>query len=225
MKKIIGGIIALAWGTMNVFAQGAGGCVADLEVLKEGNQRFYASRMIFPHQDTVTLRQLSAGQNPFAVVVCCSDSRVSPEVIFDQGLGDLFVIRTAGNVMGDLEVGSVEYAVEHLNTRLIIVLGHTSCGAIKAYLEASAASPDEHGAPTGYVQSILDKLGGEEEMVEVFRTDGDHYHDAICANVKHGVKQLKESDPVLSAFFKEGKIEIVGAVYDITAGRVSFLDR
>lgn len=199
-----------------------------LTVLKEGNLRFYSGQTAHPHQDMHTVKQLTAGQSPFAVVVCCSDSRVSPEVIFDQGLGDLFVVRTAGNVMGDYEEGSIEYAIEHLHTSLVVVLGHTSCGAIKAYVDAKEGTPDahaEHGhesKPLGHVQAILTKLDSEEEMADAFHGEGAHYDAATRANVAHGVKQLQESDPILSKLFKEGKINIVGAIYHLDKGVVSF---
>ena len=105
-----------------------------IEQLISGNQRFIEEKSIHPHQDKKTVLKNQNEQHPFAVVLSCSDSRVSPEVLFDQGLGDLFVIRNAGNLISDIDMGSIEYAVEHLDVKLIVVLGHTECGAIKAYI-------------------------------------------------------------------------------------------
>jgi carbonic anhydrase len=105
-----------------------------LEFLLTGNKRFLDEKSTHPHQNLNAVLKNQNSQKPFAVIVTCSDSRVSPEILFDQGIGDLFVIRNAGNLISDIDMGSIEYAIEHLDTKLIIVLGHTECGAIKAYL-------------------------------------------------------------------------------------------
>lgn len=193
-----------------------------LDLLREGNKRFCTNQMIHQHQDAETLKALVEGQHPFAVVISCSDSRVTPEIIFDQGLGDLFSIRTAGNVMADFEEGSVEYAVDHLRTHLVVVLGHTHCGAIKAFLDTKEHDQHAHG-DHGHVQSILDKLDSEPEEKEVLANGGDLYNQAIRANVFNGVRQLRESDPVLSKMYKNHQIDIVGAVYNIESGKVEFV--
>ncbi len=199
-----------------------------LALLKEGNLRFVSSTPLHQHQDIARVDELKSGQQPFAVIVSCSDSRVSPEIIFDQGLGDLFSIRTAGNVMADFEEGSIEYAAEHLGSKLIVVLGHTSCGAVKAFMDIKH-SPDnnhaEHAEKLGHIKSIVDKLNSEEEENEVFKTESsDRYNKAIEANVIHGVRQLRESTPILSEKYKEGKIQIIGAIYHIESGKVEFLN-
>ncbi|MCD8167590.1 MAG: carbonic anhydrase [Bacteroides sp.] len=191
-----------------------------LENLKLGNARFCSGKSIHLHQDTAKIRELVAGQHTKAVVVSCSDSRVPPEIVFDQGLGDIFTIRTAGHVMSDFEEGSVEYAVEHLHTSLVVVLGHESCGAIGAMLEHA----DDHHVP-GHIAAIVDCLKNEPEEQEVLQAGGEDINDrAIRANIVHGVKQLRESDPILSHLYKEGKVQIVGALYHIGNGEVEFLE-
>lgn len=212
--------------TVSVYAQEAN--ESPLALLKEGNLRFVSSTPLHQHQDMARVDELKSGQQPFAVIVSCSDSRVSPEIIFDQGLGDLFSIRTAGNVMADFEEGSIEYAAEHLGSTLIVVLGHTSCGAVKAFMDIKH-NPDhqhaDHAEKLGHIESIVNKLNSEDEENEVFKTEGsDKYQKAIEANVIHGVKQLRESTPILSEKYNEGKIQIVGAIYHIESGEVEFLD-
>ena len=198
-----------------------------LDKLKEGNERFYTGRMIHQNQDMKTVDVLTAGQAPFAVVISCSDSRVTPEIIFDQGLGDIFCIRTAGNVMGDYEEGSVEYAVEHLKTDLVVVLGHTSCGAVKAFVEYKQEECCEHhhhdDDHLGHIKSILEKLDSEDGA-NALHSDGDVYDNVVRANVAHGVKQLRQSAPILSELREKGEVEIIGAIYHIDSGKVEFLD-
>jgi len=125
-----------------------------LGLLIEGNTRFKENHPIHPDQTMARIRELKKGQHPFAVIISCSDSRLPPELIFDQGLGDLFVVRNAGNIISDYEIGSVEYAVEHLETKLIVVLGHKQCGAIEAYIE------HKHDSVKNHIQSIIDYIKG-----------------------------------------------------------------
>lgn len=190
-----------------------------LMALKEGNDRFTSGQLLHIHQDMQDVKQLTEGQNPKAVIIGCSDSRVSPEILFDQGMGDLFVIRTAGNVMSDYELGSIEYATEHLHTRLVVVLGHYGCGAIHAMLEHK---DDEH--VPGHIAHIVNCLKEEEEEQEVFRTSENIPMDAVKANVVHGVKQLRECDPILKKQCENGEIQIVGAIYHLDNGKVDFLE-
>src|SRR5690606_34992881 len=126
-----------------------------LERLLDGNKRFEENHPIHPDQTLDRVRDLQQGQHPFAVIISCSDSRVPPELIFDQGLGDLFVIRNAGNIISDYELGSVEYAVEHLDTKLIVVLGHKQCGAIGAFIEHKNDSIQNH------IQQIINYIKSE----------------------------------------------------------------
>lgn len=200
-----------------------------LDRLKEGNKRFVSDEMKHQRQSSATVKELIKGQHPFAVIVSCSDSRVTPEIVFDQGLGDIFSIRTAGNVMSSYEEGSVEYATEHLNAKLVVVLGHYGCGAVKAFLEyvenadeGNLTKTEEKSAD--HIKDIIEKIAGEEEEREVLKEHGDHYPLAVKANVINGVKQLRKSDPILSELYKEGEVQIVGAIYNLETGVVEFLD-
>lgn len=188
--------------------------------LKKGNERFYSGKAVRPNQDTIRVKALISGQHPKAVVISCSDSRVSPSIVFDQGLGDLFSIRTAGNVMDDYEEGSIEYAVEHAHVKLVVVLGHTGCGAIGAMLE-HAHDDEVHG----HVASIVKALKKQEEQQAVLAQGGENMEfNAVYANVEHGVKQLRNSDPILKPMYDNGSIRIVGAIYHLESGKVEFLD-
>lgn len=147
------------------------------------------------------------GQKPYAVVVTCSDSRVPAEHIFQAGIGDLFVIRTAGNVIGEFELGSVEYGAEHLGTPLVVVLGHTQCGAVDAALSGGA-----HGA----IASITDEINACVPA-------GTDAREAEILNVQNSISRILESE-AMAGLVKEGKVAVVGAVYDIVSGEVRFLD-
>lgn len=204
--------------------------------LIEGNKRFTTNQMQHHGQDMPTVKGLAKSQQPFAIVVSCSDSRVTPEIVFDQGLGDIFSIRTAGNVMSDYEEGSIEYAAEHLQTKLIVVMGHEGCGAVKAFLDYAEGNndqrgPDEaklttaqHAESANHIMKIVEKMASEEEEQTVLKSTGEHYSMAVRANVMNGVKQLRNSDPILAKMYKEGTISIVGAIYHIENGQVEFLD-
>ena len=196
-----------------------------LTLLKKGNQRFVLNTPLNANKDSVRLQELVQGQNPKAVIISCSDSRVPPEVVFDQGLGDLFVVRTAGNVMGDYELGSVEYAADHLHTKLIVVMGHSSCGAINAMLEHNCSEHAHHPVP-GHVAAIVKTLGEGAEVKELLANKETENLDirAVEANVISGVKQLRNCAPILSELYNSGKIQIVGAVYQIETGEVKYLD-
>jgi len=185
----------------------------------DGNKRFEENHPIHPDQTLDRLRDLQQGQHPFAVIISCSDSRVPPELIFDQGLGDLFVIRNAGNIISDYELGSVEYAVEHLDTKLIVVLGHKQCGAIGAFIEHKNDSIQNH------IQQIINYIKSEPEEAAIHDEVANYYEKAIRANVEHGVSVLEQSEPVLKKLLHEGKVEIVGMLYDIERGKVKVLDK
>jgi carbonic anhydrase len=131
--------------------------LAPLDKLKAGNEKFVSGHPEHPNETTNRIKELKEGQHPLAILVSCSDSRVPPELIFDQGLGDVFSIRTAGNVIGDYELGSIEYAVEHLHCKLIVVLGHENCGAIQAYAASGNEKHDDH------IQSLVTYIASEEE--------------------------------------------------------------
>ena len=152
---------------------------------------------------------------PFAAIISCSDSRVPPEIVFDQGLGDLFVVRVAGNVINNEGLGSIEYTVDHLGTRLILVLGHQSCGAVKAARETIAAK----GKAPGHIQSLVTAI---KPAVEA--TAKDDLETTIKANVKNVVQALRSSTPILKAEVDSGKIQVVGGYYSLDTGAVTFLD-
>ena len=170
-----------------------------------------------PDETLERLRELKKGQHPFAIVVSCSDSRVPAELVFDQGLGDIFSIRTAGNVIGDYELGSIEYAVEHLDCKLIVVMGHKSCGAVKAFIDSNG-----HYEHDDHIKKIIEYIQNEQEEKKLANEDKLSIDNAINANVQHGVAFLKTAEPILKEFYDKKKITIIGAVYDIETGKVTF---
>lgn len=188
-----------------------------LTMLIEGNERFVSNKPERPDQSLNRIKELTEGQNPFAVVLTCSDSRCPPELIFDQGLGDLFVIRNAGNIIGNYELGSIEYAVEHLDVSLVVVLGHSNCGAIGAYIE------HQHDTIPNHIQTIVDYIKNEEEEQELEPGSPDYYAQAIKANVLHGVRVLEESHPVMREFIEKNKVQVVAGIYDLESGKVNFI--
>ena len=189
----------------------------ELEALLAGNERFLENHPLHPDQTLARLRELKKGQHPFAAIISCADSRVPPELVFDQGLGDLFVIRNAGNIIGDYELGSIEYAVEHLKTPLIIVLGHKKCGAIGAFIE------HKHDSIPNHIQSIVSYIKSEPEELALEANVADYYDQAIRANILHGVHVLKQSEPVLKELVAKRKVTVHGALYDLETGKVEIL--
>ena len=159
--------------------------------------------------------ELTKSQHPFAIIVSCSDSRVPPEIVFDQGLGDLFVLRVAGNVIDDHSLGSIEYAVDHLAVRLIVVLGHQRCGAIKAAKETIAAKTE---APA-HIQSLVTAI---QPAVEA--TVKDDLEATVKANVKNVTQALRSSTPVLKPKVDSGELKVGSAYYSLDTGSVAFLD-
>lgn len=189
-----------------------------LELLLEGNKRFEENHPIHPDQTLDRIRELRREQHPFAVVIGCSDSRLPPELIFDQGLGDLFVIRNAGNIISDYELGSVEYAVEHLGTKLIVVLGHKQCGAIGAFIDHS--NHDVHN----HIQCIIDYITSEPEEAALDSKISNYYEKAVIANVQHGVHVLQASEPILKQRIESGEVRVVGMSYDVETGKVAIVE-
>ena len=184
-----------------------------LAELKTGNAHHMAHRYQHPHETLERQRQLVSGQHPHAEILSCSDSRVPPEIIFDQGLGDLFTIRVAGNVASDTEIGSLEYGAEHLHVPLIVVLGHENCGAVTAAVQG--------GPPEGHIAALVDLI---KPAVEKTRgMSGDPVSNAVRVNVEMVVRQLRSSTPILSELVAHGKLRIVGAVYSIQTGSVTWL--
>jgi carbonic anhydrase len=183
--------------------------------LKEGNGRYTSGNLQHPGQTAERRTELAKTQHPFATILSCSDSRVPPEIVFDQGLGDLFIVRVAGNVVNDEGMGSIEYSVDHLGTRLILVLGHQRCGAVDAARETIAAK----GKAPGHIESLVTAI---KPAVE--ETAKDDLDATIKANVKHVVQALRSSTPILKAEVDSGKIQVIGGYYSLDTGAVTFLD-
>ncbi len=181
--------------------------------LKAGNQRFMASRLKHPHQTTQRRMELTTSQHPFAIVLGCADSRTSPEVLFDQGPGDVFVIRVAGNVLNDETIGSIEYGVEHLGARLVVVLGHERCGAIKAARDTIAAGAH---AP-GHIESLVKAIAPAVES-----TKGADAEATAKANERNVARELRDSKPILNELVEKGTVSVVAAHYNLDTGAVEF---
>lgn len=184
-----------------------------LRMLLAGNRRYRLNFPSRPHQTTEFRVRTSQGQHPFAAILTCADSRVPPEIIFDEGIGDLFVVRVAGNIVDDAVLGSLEYAVEHLGVNLIMVLGHTGCGAVKATLEG--------GEPGTHIEKLAEAIRPAVKLVP--KDAKDRLTAAIESNVRLGVDQLKSAKPILKAGCGAGKLEIHGACYDLASGAVNLL--
>jgi carbonic anhydrase len=199
--------------------------LAALARLEEGNRRFASGQ---PSADGLSSQarraELVAGQQPFAIILGCSDSRVPAEIVFDQGLGDLFVIRVAGNVVAPSQVGSVEFAAERFGTRLVVVLGHSQCGAVLATLE-ELRRPG--GAPSRNLRSIVDRIRPAVESLLATELSGDLdllVHEAVRANVRVSVTQLRHGSEVLERLIEREGLHVVGAEYSLDSGLVQFLD-
>ena len=193
--------------------------------LREGNQRFVADQGTAASVSTHARREaLVAGQEPFAIVLGCSDSRVPAELVFDQGFGDLFVIRVAGNIVAPSQVGSVEFAAARFGTPLVVVLGHTQCGAITATLEELLGKAV---TPTRSLRSIVNRVRPSVETLLSMRGTGDLdalKDNAMRANVRASVDHLRHGSELLESLIADRGLMIVGATYSIETGVVEFLD-
>jgi carbonic anhydrase len=196
-----------------------------LQRLREGNARFAANtRSLDSLLSHVRRDELVGQQTPFAIVLGCSDSRVPAEPVFDQGLGDLFVIRVAGNIVAPSQVGSVEFAAEQFGTRLVVVLGHTRCGAIQATLQ-EIRRPAESRSPN--LRSIVDRIKPSLEGLIAAPgelTDAELTKQAIRANVRRSVEQLRHGSDILERLIQEDGLAIVGAEYSLETGVVDFFE-
>lgn len=189
-----------------------------LERLLLGNARYVANLLQYPGQTVERRVQVAKAQYPFAAILCCADSRVPPEILFDQGLGDLFIARVAGNIADDELTGSLEYAVEHLGTRLIMVLGHERCGAIRATLENKLAGAELDGHLEVLARAIEPAL--EEAQLA---GSADVWEAVALANVRRQTALLRASQPILAEKVEAGELEIVGARYDLDTGWVTLV--
>lgn len=188
------------------------------KALKEGNERFVAGKPLHPSQSIEHRASLAAAQKPTAVVFGCADSRVAAEIIFDQGLGDMFVVRTAGHVIDSAVLGSIEYAVLVLNVPLIVVLGHDSCGAVGATL----AALDEGAVPPGYVRDVVERV---TPSILLGRRDGLERVDEFEArHVTETGKQLLSRSTAIAEAVREGRLAIAGLTYQLADGKIVLRD-
>ncbi len=186
-----------------------------LKLLLEGNRRFVSGNLNSVTRDEMARRraELARGQKPFAIVLCCSDSRVGPEIVFDQELGNIFVVRTAGEVLDAAGIGSLEYAVAHLGSPLLLVLGHEHCGAVAAAV-ADAKEP-------GQIANIVTAI--RPAVAKTKSSPGDPLDNAIRANVQDIAARLRTTSPVLAEAIKAGRLKVKGAVFSLKTGRVDLV--
>ncbi|MEV8441667.1 carbonic anhydrase [Actinosynnema sp. NPDC051121] len=183
------------------------------ELLVAGNRRFVAGSPQHPNQDAARRAEITPGQRPFAVLFGCSDSRLAAEIIFDRGLGDLFVVRTAGHVVGSEVLGSIEYGVEVLDCPLVVVLGHDSCGAVGA----ATAALEDGAVPAGYIRDVVERV---TPSVLAARAAGRVGADEILAeHVRHTVDLLLDRSRVLAERVAAGRAAVVGLCYRLSDGR------
>lgn len=195
--------------------------MAALERLREGNRRFAANELTIDINDAVR-RNLAAGQKPFAVILGCSDSRVPVELVFDQGIGDLFVIRIAGNIAQPSQIGSVEFAAQSFGTPLVVVLGHTRCGAIAATLDQLLQDADDDSSNMAAiisriqpsVEGLIGEIDDRDELI----------HHAVRENVRYSADALRHGSRILEDLIERGELLIVGAEYALDTGVVDFFD-
>ncbi len=193
-----------------------------LKKLKEGNQRFVNGQTIHDI-DSICSQRIEAlqEQHPFAIVLGCSDSRVPAELVFDQGLGDLFVIRVAGNIAAPSQIGSIEYAVTHFGCRLVVVLGHADCGAIHATIEAINQPDDQL---SNNIQSIVKRVRPVLRQLPDCSTTGIQLDAAIEANVNNTVAEITDNSAIIADRIRAGKLQVSGACYDLKTGVVEFYE-
>jgi len=186
--------------------------------LKEGNTRFMDGRARFPTVQKEILATLAKGQHPYATIVGCSDSRVPPELVFDAGFGELFIVRVAGNVISPEVMGTVQYAAVHLHTPLFVVLGHEGCGAVQAAL----ATKDHRARERERIELLLANILPGLESLDADVSSPTRLASAVEANVRWSMRQLRET-PEGQARMAEGILKLVGAIYELETGRVRFL--
>jgi carbonic anhydrase len=195
-----------------------------LQRLREGNLRFVSGQSSDIPTSPSRRRELAAGQEPFAIILGCSDSRVPAEIVFDQGLGDLFVIRVAGNIVAPSQIGSVEFAAERFGTRLVVVLGHSRCGAIEATLEELQRTTESNSRN---LYSIVDRIRPSVEglLATELRHDRDALvRHAVRANVRGSVNHLRHGSEILEQLVRSDGLLVVGAEYSLESGVVDFFD-
>jgi carbonic anhydrase len=206
----------LAFAASSMAGEPAGiGADEALSRLLNGDKRFVAGKSEEPHGAALIERRhvLAKGQKPFAVIVSCSDSRVPPELVFDVSLGDIFVVRTAGEVVDTVALGSIEYAIEHLGTHLIVVIGHQRCGAVSAAVSGAT--------DTGDIPDILKAILPAVE--ETKGQSGDTIDNAVRANARDITKRLQSTGPIIAPRVESGDVKIVAAYYSLDTGQIELL--
>jgi len=186
---------------------------AVLAELKAGNDHHSTEHYVHPHLTPDRRKELASGQHPHAAVLACADSRVPPEIVFDQGLGDLFVIRVAGNIPAEGEMASLEYAAEHLHVPVVVVLGHQKCGGVTAAVEGGEL-PGHMGVIVREIKPAVDKARG---------MPGDLVANAVRTNVQMVVDRLRQSKPILAEMVDKHQLTVVGGVYSLDTGRVDWI--
>ena len=206
-------------------ASGAGpeiGADDALKRLLDGNSSYVSNKMTIQGSSGPEVRRaLASGQRPFAIILSCSDSRVPPEIIFNQGLGEIFVVRVAGNIPDPVVLGSIEYAAEHFGSSLIMVLGHSRCGAVTAAVEAKGHGEGNLGAIVNTISPAVELAGKDREWADKSQL----IEAAVDMNVKLTVKSLVERSPAIRSLVDSGKVRIVGAKYDLDDGTVKLLEK
>ncbi len=183
-----------------------------LQLLLDGNQRFTAGESVHPGQSGERRSETANGQKPVAAVLSCADSRVPPEVIFDQGLGDIFTVRVAGHVLDNTSLGSLEYAVEHLGVSLIVVLGHERCGAVGAALTAKHLP--------GHLVALTERIKPAIEKVRTSKSGEPDVESCVHEHSKLVAEELRKAPPVISSMVQAGKVKVVSGRYDLDTGVV-----
>jgi carbonic anhydrase len=183
--------------------------------MREGNERFVAGESSHPNQDASRRSSLVENQHPFAVIFGCSDSRLAAEIIFDLGLGDAFVVRTAGQVIDDAVLGSLEYSVSVLGVPLIAILGHDSCGAVSA----TKTAVETGQMPAGFIRDLVERI--TPSVLTSLRNDEHHVNDMVVEHVKQTSQRLVDSSRVISAAIEEGRAAVIGLSYSLAEGRAN----
>jgi carbonic anhydrase len=184
-----------------------------LQKLLQGNRRFVRQKRAYPHQSQSRLQEVATAQHPFATLLTCADSRVPAEIIFDQGIGDLFDVRMAGNIVTPEAIGSLEYGAAILGTPILMVLGHERCGAVTAAVQGEALP----GQISTFVKAIAPALAKVKDK------SGDAVENAVVANVQYQVEKLKQSSPLLAQRLEAGQLKIVGGRYDLDTGEITII--
>ncbi|MFC7534122.1 carbonic anhydrase [Actinoplanes sp. GCM10030250] len=211
----VAGSLALA-GSATATARPPATPRAAINELLTGNRRFAAGHARHPHQTPDRVREVAAGQHPFAVILGCADSRVSPEIIFDQGIGDLFDDRVAGNIVDDLLLGSIEYALEEFVPPLLLVLGHERCGAVSATIDAVRTGTQ----PPGHIAAIVDAL---RPIVTPYVNSPDAVDLSVRANIRAQVAAVVEQSDIVREKVEQGQTVVAGARYDLDSGLVTLV--